>query len=43
MPAGTVAHATHFEEHDMPTEGAHKGQMLIGAVATIGVQYGRIN
>lgn len=36
------AHAAHFEELDKPPEGAHKGQMMLGAYATIGVPFGTI-
>jgi hypothetical protein len=35
-------HATHFEELDKPPEGAHKGQIHLGAFESIGVPYGRI-
>src|SRR4030042_2576368 len=35
-------HAAQFDELEKPPEGAHKGQMLLGAFATIGVPYGRI-
>jgi hypothetical protein len=35
-------HAAQFEELEKPPEGAQKGQMLLGAFATIGVPYGRI-
>jgi hypothetical protein len=37
-----ASHATRFEELDKPPEGAHKGQILLGAFATIGLPYGRI-
>jgi hypothetical protein len=37
-----AAHATHFEELDKPPEGAHKGQILLGAFASVGVPFGRI-
>lgn len=36
------ASAVHFEELDKPPEGAHQGQMMLGAFATIGVPYGSI-
>lgn len=36
------AFAVHFEELDKPPEGAHEGQMLLGAFASIGVPYGTI-
>lgn len=32
--------ATHFEELDKPPEGAHKGQILLGAFVSIGAPYG---
>jgi hypothetical protein len=34
--------AVQFEELDKPPEGAHKGQMMLGAFATIGAPYGKI-
>ena len=37
-----VGHATRFEELDKPPEGAHKGQILLGAFATVGLPYGKI-
>lgn len=36
------AFAVHFEELDKPPAGAHQGQMMLGAFATIGAPYGRI-
>lgn len=36
------AYAIRFEELDKPPEGAQKGQMLLGAFASIGVPYGKI-
>lgn len=41
LAAGS-AHATHFEELDKPPEGAHKGQIFLGAFASVGVPFGRI-
>ncbi|OHD65167.1 MAG: hypothetical protein A2176_02710 [Spirochaetes bacterium RBG_13_51_14] len=40
--AAASAFATQFEELDKPPEGAHKGQILLGAFANIGIPYGRI-
>lgn len=40
--AAMTAYAAHFEELDKPPEGAHKGQMMLGAFATIGMPYGTI-
>ncbi len=37
-----TAVAVTFEELDKPPEGAHKGQMLLGVSATVGVPYGKI-
>lgn len=34
--------AVHFEELDKPPEGAHRGQMMLGAFASIGAPIGRI-
>ncbi|HNW28784.1 MAG TPA: hypothetical protein PKN50_09940 [Spirochaetota bacterium] len=42
LMAASSVHAARFEELDKPPEGAHKGQMLLGAFATIGVPYGTI-
>lgn len=42
MAAVSYVHAAQFEELDKPPEGAHKGQMLLGIFATIGVPYGTI-
>lgn len=38
IPAGGVR----FDELDKPPEGAHRGQILLGAYATVGVPYGTI-
>ncbi len=42
VTAALSAQAAHFEELDKPPEGAHKGQMMLGACTTIGVPYGTI-
>ncbi len=42
LTAALSARAAQFEELDKPPEGAHKGQMMLGAFATIGVPYGTI-
>lgn len=36
------ASGVRFDELDKPPEGAHRGQMLLGAFATVGVPYGKI-
>jgi hypothetical protein len=42
LSAAVSVHAAQFEELEKPPEGAHQGQILLGAFATIGVPYGRI-
>jgi hypothetical protein len=42
VSAAVSVHAAQFEELEKPPEGAHKGQILLGAFASIGVPYGRI-
>jgi hypothetical protein len=42
LMAALSAHAAQFEELDKPPEGAHKGQMFLGAYATIGTPFGTI-
>jgi hypothetical protein len=42
MTALPAFSATRFEELDKPPEGAHQGQIFIGAFATIGAPYGKI-
>ncbi len=38
--AATFAYAADFDELDKPPEGAHKGQMLLGAFFSIGMPFG---
>ena len=42
MLIAASAYAIRFEELDKPPEGAQKGQMLLGAFASIGAPYGKI-
>lgn len=42
MTSAPAFSATRFEELDKPPEGAHRGQILLGAFATIGAPYGTI-
>ena len=38
--AATFTYAADFDELDKPPEGAHKGQMLLGAFFSIGMPFG---